>query len=247
MARKFWERLSSTRILFYQEPLDLDRDEMDARIAELQAILALPDNIKAILAEANPTIGSTSDFDDVFEDELFQLADQRDYYDNANVTVTEEIEVVDHRWMHPAEMSLGPGTLVDFCGEEVGNEAIGAIDGIGSNSWQHDVDEVHEITIDLGYKKRIDGIRVKSSASPGGPLQLSGVDVRIASKLANLDDAASLVGEDLSFTDPLENDRDLTARTGRYIRVTIGSTGHNSNHITLRDVCFRTRPRTFGL
>lgn len=247
MARKFWERVNNNKIQFYDEPSDLQKDVMDARIAELQEVLAQPDHIKAMLVQAFPSVSTEAEFNAIFEDELAALADQRDYYDNDNVTTQEVIDVIDYRWMSPADMSLGAGVVVSACGEEVGNEAIGAIDSIGGNSWQHDVDHVHEILFDLGYVKRIDGIRVRNTATPGDPLQLSGVQVYVAGSINNLDSPGAYVGTDLEFTDPSDNDRDLTPRNGRYIKVVIGSTAHTSNHITVRDIELRTRPRTFGL
>ena len=247
MARKFWERVSATKIQFYNEPLDLERDAVDARIAEIQSILALPANVLALLVQTFPGVGTEAEFLDVFETELAELADQRDYYANENVTVVETIDVVDHRWISPAEMSLGAGTIESFCGEEIGSEAANAIDGLNGTNWQHDFDHAHELIVDLGYKKRIDGIRIRNTASPGAPLQLSGVDVFVAGSLAKIDDPESHVGVGLEFTGPDDNDNDLTTRNGRFVKLAVASTGHGSNHITIRELELRTRPRTFGL
>lgn len=246
MARKFWERLSGSRIQFYKDPLDLRIEDVDAKILEIQTILALDDSVKALIAAGNPAL-TEAQFNEAFEDELAEIADQRDYFDNSNVTIQEVIDVIDFRWMSPADMSLAPGVIVSFCGEEVANPAINAIDGVAGQNWQHDVDEIHELVIDLGYRKRIDGIRIKNTASPGNPLLLSGVQVFVANGINGLDNPANQVGVDLTFLDPNDNDRTLTTKTGRYIKIQIGSTAHGSNHITIRDIEFRTRPRTFGL
>lgn len=247
MARRFWEKVSNQKIQFYDNPSEEDRDDIDAEIIDLQAILALPTSQKAIIAETLPGGLTEEQFDQVYEDRINLLADVRDWMDNEVVTQAENIDSVLHRWMTPADMALGPGVVTSFCGEEVGNEAVGAIDGVGGNSWQHDVDEVHVIVFDLGYKKRIDAIRVKNTAAPGGPLQLSNVDVDVAGTVAKLDDAESRVGTALEFTGPNDQDQVLTIRNGRYVRVTIGSTGHASNHITVRDFEVRVVPRTKGL
>lgn len=247
MARKFWERLSGTRIQFYDEPQDLMIADADARILELQNILTAPNEVKAIMVQSFPGAETEAEFDKIFQDELDRLADQRDYFSNQNVTVQDTIDVVDHRWMSPSEMSLAPGVIESFCGEEIGNEAANAIDGLNGTNWQHDFDHVHDITIDLGYKKRIDGIRISLTASPGSPLQLSGVQVFVAGSVNNLTNPASHVGVDLSFTDPLDNDRNLTIRNGQFVKLEIGSTAHASNHITIREIQLRTKPRTAGL
>ncbi len=248
MARKFWERVSGTKILFYKGPLELLRDDADTQISELQAVLALPSNLKALIAGGLAGIAQDeAAFDAHFEDQLQEVADRRDYFHGDNVTVQETIEVVDHRWMSPADMALGAGAIVEVCGEETGNEAINAIDGAGGTNWQHDVDHEHELTFDLGYLKRIDGIRVISSPTPGVALQLSNVQVRVSGSIGGFDKPESHVGVDLAFTDPDNNDRDLTIRNGRYVRITVGSTAHGDNHITVREIELRTRPRTFGL
>ena len=248
MARKFWERLNVNKIQFYDDPVDVLAADIDLRIAELQSILGLPDEAKLALAKQFLAIDDTQLFNKLFGDELEQIADQRDYFSNKNVVVSDMIDVVDHRWMSPSEMSLGTATIVSFCGEEVANPAINAIDGVVGTNWQHDVDEVHEIIIDLGYMKRIDGIRVRNPASPGNPFMLSGVTVFVANDINALDNnPASQVGTNLAFADPGDNDRDLTVRNGQFIKLTIPATGHLQNHVSLRDLEFRTRPRTFGL
>ena len=247
MARKFWEKVNGSRIQFYDEPRDLLLVDVDARIAEIQVVLGLADSVKALLIQSFPGVQSEAEFDAIFEDELRELADQRDYYHGSNVTVQETIDVIDHRWMSPADMSLGAGTIVSVCGEEVGNEAIKAIDGAGGTNWQHDVDEVHVIVFDLGYKKRIDGIRIKNPGGPGNPLRLTGVDVDVANNFGGLDKPESRVGSGLAFEDPNSNDRNLTTRTGRFVRLTIAATAHASNHVTVREIEMRTRPRTFQL
>lgn len=247
MARKFWEKLSNTRIQFYDEPREEIRDDIDARIVDLQAILALPDSQKALISETLPAGLTIAQFNAIYQDEVDMLADIRDWLNAATVTVAEDIESVDHRWMSPVDMALGAGVVTSFCGEEVGNEAIGAIDGVTGNSWQHDVDETHVIVFDLGYTKRISGLRVKNTPTPGAALQLSNVDVDVAPTVAKLDDAASRVGSALEFTAGDDVDQDLTLRNGRYVRVTIGSTAHASNHVTVRDFEVRVVPRTAGL
>lgn len=247
MARKFWEKVSNTKIQFYDAPREEIRDDVDARIADLQAIVALPDSQKAIIAETLPGGLTSEEFDQIYQDEIDELADIRDWMNAAVVTVSEDIDSVDHRWMSPADMALGAGAIYSVCGEEGGNEAIGAIDGVGGNSWQHDADEVHVIVFDLGYVKRISGLRVKNTPSPGAALQLSNVDVDVASAVANLDKPESRVGEALEFTAGDDVDQDLTLRNGRYVRVTIGSTAHASNHITVRDFEVRVVPRTAGI
>lgn len=245
MARKFWERVNATRIQFYDEPQDLMRDEADARILEIQTLLALPNEVKALLVQSFPSVSTEAEFNKIFQDELDELADRRDYYSNQNVTIQEIIDVIDHRWMSPSDMSIAPGVIHSFCGEEVSNPATNAIDGTAGTNWQHDVDEEHQLIIDLGYSKRIDGIRIKNTPSPGAALLLSGVQVFAANTINNLD--ANQIGVDLTFLDPNDNDRTLTTKNGRYVKIVIGSTGHASNHITIRDIEFRTRPRTFGL
>ncbi len=248
MARKFWEKLSNTLIQFYNEPQRLDRDDTDARIAELDEILNLSSNVKALLAQVNPAIVTEAEFNALFRDERDMLADHRDFMRSETVTVSDTIDVIDHLWLSPADMALGPGVLQSFCGEEVSDPAANAIDGMNGTNWQHDVDEIHSLVIDLGYSKRIDGIRVINSPTPAAPLQLSDVDVWVGG-LSKVTAGApeDRVGVGLAFTDPNGNDRNLTISNGRYVRIDIGSTAHGSNNITLREIEFRVNVRTKGL
>ncbi len=255
MARKFWERVGGNQIRFYDEPLQVLKDETLARIAELQEILAAPDHIKAFIAQGNPAINTEEEFEEIFTDELEELAERLDYWDMD--TIVESIDVADSGWFNLSDGQLGPGTVVAVCGEEIGNEAPLAIDGQGGTNWQHDhdhtgeEDEFHELIVDLGYKARIDGIRFNLGATPGNALRLSVVNIYVASSESGVfNNPNAHVGVDLEATAPNNGnfaELDLTIRTGRFVRITVGSTGHNLNHITLKDFEIRKRPRTQGL
>lgn len=251
MARKFWERVGGNQIRFYDEPTQVLKDETLARIAELQEILTAPDHIKAFIAQANTAITTEAEFEKVFTDEIEELAERLDYWDMD--TIQETIDFADSGWFKPADGQLGPGVVLAVCGEEVGNEAGLAIDGVNGTNWQHDTDEIHDIVFDLGYKARIDGIRIFTGPTPSNALLLSGVQVFVAGSVNGLQaNPNSHTGVDLEFSDPADivNDfieRDLVPRSGRYIQLQVGSTAQGSNHITLRDVQIRKRVRTFGL
>lgn len=247
MAKKYWEKLSNKRLQFYDAPQDLRDTDLDARIADLQTLLALPAEVKALLAGAMPAVADEAAFDALFQDELELKLDIRDFMHGQTVTVLEQIDVVDYRWMSPADLAGGMAAVESVCGEEAGNPAAQAINGVNGDNWQHDLDHPHEIVIDLGYKKRIDGIRIAlPTSSPGTPFILRDVQVHLANGVAGLDNPESHVGVDLEFADAGDNDRALTSHVGRYLRLQIGSTDHHSNHITVRDIYLRTRVRTFG-
>ena len=247
MARKFWERVSGGRLRFYTDPRDFVRADVLAEITRLQDILALPNETKAIMAAGIPGLASEADFDRFFQDQIDELADVADYFGYARVQET--IDTFDHGYMSPSAATLGAGTIVSVCGEESGNEAINAIGGTVGANWQHDVDHAHELVFDFGYDKRIDGIRFRNPASPGGPLILGGIDVFVSTRVKGLDNPNSHVGVGLSMTAPAAGDVDfdLTPRNGRYVKLTVASTGHGRNHITIRDIHLRVRARTFGL
>lgn len=244
MARKFFERQNGTTLNAFDGPAELDKAVADARIIELQEILASPDHVKATMVAGVPGVQTEAEFNNFFQRELDVLGDQGDFYDNSTVTRVENFDAVDHRWISPADLRLAPATIESVCGEDVGNEAINAIDGLNGTNWQHDFDHAHDLTIDLGLVKRIDGIRIRLTAAPGAPLQLSGVQVFVARTVAKLVDLESHVGVDLEFTDSFDNDRNLTIRNGQFIKIQINSTAHADNHITIREIEFRVKPRT---
>lgn len=261
MAKKYWERVGGNQIRFYDEPLQVLKDETLARISELQEILAAPDHIKAFIAQANPAISTEEEFEKVFTDELEELAERLDYWEMD--TLEEMFDIADSGWFKLSDGQLGPGTVVAVCGEEIGNEAALAIDGLSGTNWQHDHDhtgeldadenpaEFHDIVFDMGYKARIDGIRFNLGATPGNPLQLSDVNVYISSSENGVfNNPNTHVGVALEATAPNNGnfaELDLTIRTGRFVRITVGSTGHNSDHITIKEVEVRKRTRTQGL
>lgn len=243
--KKFWEQESATELRFYTDPAVFILADVTARIAELQANLALPDHQKALMT-VPAGVQTNAEFDQFFTDELELLADIADFF--AYAPRIETLNVADFAWMSPADLTLGPGTIDSVCGEEIGNEAVLAIDGVpaGSN-WQHDTDHAHSITIDLGYTKRLDGIRFDLPASPGAALILHGIDVYVAKKLANLPDNQVGFGLDMGVSPSGPIDFNLTAHNGQFIQIDVASTDHASNHITIRDLEFRMRTRTFGL
>ena len=244
MSRKFWERMSANKVRFYGTPADYHKDELLADIAELRAVLDVPGSVKEIMVAAMPMVDTIEAFDKGYQSEIGRLADMVDYF--GYESEEETISTFSFGWMSPADMALGPATVVDVCCEEIGNEAAGAIDGVGSNTWKHQENHAHHLVLDLGYNKRIDGIRFKKTASPPAATDLIGVDVRVAGGLAGLEHPEALVGSDLMADRPGDNDFMLTPRTGRKVKITVNSTGAGNNSITIRDIEFRFRAHTFG-
>ncbi len=252
MARKYWERVGGNQIRFYDEPLDLKKDEVDDRIAELQAILALPDNIKELLAQANPGIEDEAAFDQIFEDEIEQLADQRDYWDMDQIV--ENITVVETGFWSPSAAALGPGTIESVSSEQVGFEAIQAIDGVNGTEWQTDaLGGPHEIVFGWGYKKRFDGIRWRVGAAVGNPQAWEGVSIWIANGLNGLDDPGNLALDNVdiavvgTLTDPWLEVDFPAKESGRYCRIVITGTGRGDNRADAGEIELRQNTRTTGL
>lgn len=252
MARKFWERVGGNQIQFYDEPLNLKKDETLARITELQEVLALPDHVKALLVANNPGVTTEADWMAIFQDEIEELADRLDYwgYDQE----IEQITKVETGWFDPSQAQLGPASVVSFSSELVGSEAAQAIDGVGGQVWEtDDLGGPHEIRFGWGYKKIIDAIRFRVGPTIANPENYEGVSIWIGQTINSLDndnnkrlDAVD-VGVAGTLADPwLEIDLS-NKRAGSYLRLEITGSGRPDNSVIVRDIELRARVRTFGL
>lgn len=242
MARKFWERVSGQRIQFYDEPQDFQRDDVDARIVELQDVLALPANIKALLVQSNPIFNTEAEFDRAFSDELEELADLRDYY---GYTETQEIvDVFSSGWLAGPDFTLGPATVVSS--SQTTGVAAQAIDGVGNQQWEENgADGPHFIVIGWGYSKRLDGIRFRTGASASARQQLNGLQVFAAGRENALPD--NQIGTDLVIpatpnADPF-HEFDVGPKNARFLRLDIGGSAQGQDNITINELELRFRTR----
>ncbi len=246
MARWFWERLGAERIQFYPEPQTLRKSEIEAEIAELQEIQALAPNLKRRIAGGLAKVISESDYDARVRERIEELADLHDHWNGE--LITETIEVISHYWMRPGATTL-PGLPAGILyssgmdGPDVGASKI--LDADFSTRWEISFSPA-EVVIDLGYPKRIDGIRVRQGAKPGPRENLAAVDVYAALHPNQLEDEGNLIGSGLAFNDGATdgwNAKDLTPKRARYVRILITKTDHASDHAIVRGVEFRTRCR----
>ena len=242
MARKFWERLSGQRIQFYDEPQDFMRDDVDARIAEIQTILALDNSVKALLAQANPGLRSEAEFDQFFQDELEELADLRDYYGYDQVQET--VDTFSKGWLGGPDFTLGPATVVDS--SETTGIAAQAIDGVNNQQWtENGADGPHFLVIGWGYSKRLDGIRFRTGSTVGNAQQLNGMQVFAANGLGGLPN--NQVGTDLVIpatpnADPW-HEFDLAPKNARFLRLEIGGSAQGQDNIQINELELRFRTR----
>lgn len=266
MARKFWERLGGQRIQFYKDPLEINRDEGLERIADLQAILNLDDDQKALIAGQLPQGGG--DPFEALQDELNELADQVDYWDYEQIT--ESLTVVERGWFSPADGQLGPGTIVSVSSELAGAEAIGAIDKTGSTRWESlpeggspDNPLPHDLRFTWGYPKRTQGIRFRVGPTIQGPEILEGVSIWLSQMPGGLNNDNNRFLDNVNLADvAVHNDPwleiedfgalvspnvNMIKGNAVYCRIEISSTGAGNNRAVIRDIEMRCLVRTFGI
>lgn len=252
MARKFWERVGGNQIRFYNEPEDVKKDEAQARIIELQDIVALDANIKALLVQSNPAIESEAAFDAIFTDEIESLADLLDYWDMDQIV--DNITTVNSGWWSPSDASLGPATIESASSEVVGSEANLAIDGVTGTEWMtNDLGGPHEIVFGWQYNKQFDAIRWRVGASIGNPQAWEGVSVWVANSVGGLDNDSNRALDNVDIavagthTDPwLELDF-AQKESGRFCRIVITGTGRADDRADAGEIELRNLVRTFGL
>lgn len=196
MAKLYYQPIqANTKLHVYEDPQELVYTELQAERNALLEVQGDSDALRTEMALGGlpglgiPRAENLQEFDDAVQEELDRVLDILDY-ENYGVRV-ENLTVKDGAWFLPE-------ALEDFSSENVGEEAVRAIDGT-NNTWWETVDTTPFITVRVrSYKKSFNRIRLRSTS---GDLraQLQNVDVRIANSLGLIDDPGNLVGT-FSFT-----------------------------------------------
>ncbi len=201
------------------------QDEVDA-YGDIQA---LDDDAITILIEGTPL--TVEMYREMIQQEIDQRKDLIDFFDYEKTDVV--LSVADADWFTPVSVE-------DFCGEEVGHEAVLTIDELNNTYWQHDTDHEHEITWKLReYKKRISKLQVRVGSSSRN--LLTDVDVYIADDVALLGTPGALVTTfDLTVPNSWE---EVTwgpgKKNGRWIRFAGFKSQHANNEVRIQEVQMR--------
>lgn len=229
MARRYYERISAgAELQLWSDPRTFVKADLEAEVAELEVIMAYPDEIRERLAGCNG-FQTLDDYDDHLDDLWNQNKDILDFFDYDAGTVN--ITIREGAWFLPIAVE-------DVSGEDVGNEAALAIDGDNGTFWQHSVDQPHQITFRLrDHNKRISKLRFRRNTNARS--ELTNLTVQIAKSIPGLDNPNNLALE--NFT-PTWVDSDWTEvvltskQFGKYIRLTGFGSNNNNNEARIREI-----------
>ncbi len=162
------------------------RTEVQARIVELENLLALTDQVKddmrnQMVLEFDTDGDRVDYFDDTVPAELVFLQDLNDYFD---------YDVADTTLTGYSRGNMTPDSVVDFPGEEVGHEVGLCIDGNPSTYWEYTAgNPPYSITFQLrDWPKRILGIRLRNT-DLDLRASLQNIQCKVANKESLLDGA----------------------------------------------------------
>lgn len=233
MARRWYEDVGGGDDLnLFVDPESFNQTIDTNRLAVITEFQNLSDIARLELAgDAGEPL---SVYDEMLEEEEWELRDRLDYYDLYSNRV-ENVTVRDGAW-------FTPDAVESFCGEDVGEEAVQSIDGVNSTKWKHTADERHSIIYLLrSYPKKISKIRFRYNATEPVTEQLANVDVHAAKNLAKIDDAENILETGINITWPIGQGAIWVEHTlankkanARYIKLLM-DTAHASNTLQMRE------------
>jgi len=258
MAQEFYERKSATKIIKWQVIEEIIKDDLIGDINELKELEALSEGTKEQLLNNAPELaGSTPDinktlvenFDTAVKKKREKFQDLLDYWDYDRLPAS-GIEQIQASWADLGKLAQGSGAVVQsVCGEEVGLEAIRALDGATGSHWEHDADERHSITIDLTYPKTFDGVRLWiPNATPR--FDLNDVVIRCSASLGAIDNPENIISSGVAFSgDGVWSEHIFAGgkKRARYIKLDNMDSAHSSNAIRVREIEVRAYLKFFDI
>lgn len=214
-------------IKLWSDPRIFEMAVLEAEVVDLDFLIAQDDPVRLRLGQCKG-FQTLEEYDDYLDSEWGMRRDLIDFfdYDTKVVNITSK----NGAWFLPIGVE-------SFCGEEVGREAIYAIDGSQSTFWQHEDNEAHEIIFKLrDYKKRVEKIRIYRGSNARSAL--NNLDIYVANSIGGLDDPQNLAIADASID--IDDDWNeivfSTKQRGRYIRLTGFGSENNSNESRIREL-----------
>lgn len=242
MAKLYYQLGGPGQINVYDDPQVLSQNDLIGQRDALSEILGLSDVFRSALAQSGiPFFGipgghnTLADFDDFINEELDRLNDVLDYFSYSSRV--EELTVRDNAWFTPE-------AVVDVSHEEVGNEAVNAIDGDFGTWWQSNEGGTDPRTITFrvrSYSKKIEGIRLRISNPGEDRAELQDVTIRASKALAMIDDPGNVFASGIDFSHDgdawMEHIFASPAHGKRFIKLDIPSSLHsNPDHVRIREI-----------
>lgn len=235
---------SGTKLRLYIDPQEFVLADDAARVVVIDEFQALGDDARTEIALCK-NAPDLATFDQQLNDEESELLDRADYVNYQ--TRVHQITVADHDWLTPIAVDAA-----SLCGEEVGQEAVRAIDSDPATFWRHSTDHPHVIVFKLRqHTKKIAAFRLLYGANESARERLNDITVRAAKALANIDDSDNLLEAGINPTYPtgisvdtlVEHTLAKKKNKARWIKVEIGNTDNGQNQAQMRGIEFRVETR----
>lgn len=259
MANLFYDPINAgADMQLYKDPQVLIRSDMEQARDAILDIQGLPTALRTEIAvngllsigngaASIPSFNSAADpltsLDAHIATELDRLHDILDYFDYDSGSAGLTVRTIDH---------FLPEALESVSHEEVGFEGVNAIDAVGggdpdpndprhSTYWQSEAAGLRTIVFRLrGYKKKLEGIRLRATSGGDGRSQLQGVTIKASARLASIDDPGNVMSTGVNFTFATNWMEHLFAAAkfnARYIKLEVSSSLHsNTDHVRIRSI-----------
>lgn len=241
MAKRLWEQITvGTDIKLWIDPEPYNKTDLQDERDRLQAIKTSPLECRTELAVCKG-YPSVADYDDFIQDEIDEIKDLIDYFGYS--TKVTNLTVMDGEWFTPTDIE-------SVSNEDVGNEAVNAVDGNNVTFWRSSNNEVHEIIFKLRtYPKKISKFRIWYASGESARERLNDIDVHAANALGNLDEPQNILetGINLTWTAGggvwVEHTLASKKNKCKYIKFVIGNTDNGNNQAQMREIEFWVETR----
>ena len=173
-------------------------------------------------------------YDDYIQDQIDEIKDRVDYYDYD----TKVTNITNHTgsWFSPI-------AIESVLSEDVGNEAVNAIDGNNATFFRDSINQQHIIIFELrDYAKKISKIRFRYGAGESARERLNNMDVHASKAVVNIDDANNILETGINITWPVaagevwvEHTLASKKNKAKFIKLVIDDTDNGNNQAQIRE------------
>lgn len=231
-VRRFTRNVAGEELGLLDDPTIFIRVDDVAELANIVEIQSATDNVRAYIASIL-NAESLEEYDAFLEGEFDKLSDRIDYY--SYDTAIQNTTYYQGAW-------FSPDSIQSVLGEDVGNEAVNAIDGNTTTFWRDSTNHQHVIIFKLrDYPKKISKIRFFYAVAEPARERLNNMDVHASAGIGNIDEPENILetGINIAWPTPggvfVEHTLANKKPRARYIKLVIDDTDNGNNQAQIRE------------